>query len=170
MEQLNNVPDFVIFLGRFHPLLVHLPIGILLIGILMHSLSKKETFKYLKKSVPFILAIGALSAIISCILGYLLSYQGSYDEDALSNHQWLGIAVTIISIFAYLSSIWKKTKKNSLINSIMMIAILIGLSFTGHLGGNLTHGSAYLTQYAPAPVRTVIGLPPKPKDVHQLQL
>ena len=33
--------------------------------------------------------------------------------------------------------------------------------FTGHLGGNLTHGSIYLLQYAPNPVRNMAGLPSK---------
>lgn len=163
MNQLDNVPDFVIFLGRFHPLLVHLPIGMLIIGVLMYFLAKKEKFQHLIKSVPFVLALGAISAIISCVLGYLLSFQGGYDDDALSNHQWLGIGVTVISILAYGTSIWKKTIKNHVVNSLMMISILIGLSITGHLGGNLTHGSTYLTQYAPAPVRSVIGLAPKPE-------
>jgi len=164
MEQLNDTPDFIIFLGRFHPLLVHLPIGILFLGIITHFLSKKKSFNYLQKTVPFILAIGTICAIITCILGYLLSYQGGYNNDALFNHQWLGIAVTCISALAYTCSMWKKTKKNSFVNSLMMISILIGLGFTGHLGGNLTHGSTYLTQYAPAPIRTVMGLPPKQKE------
>lgn len=161
MKALDNVPDFVIFLGRFHPLLVHLPIGMLLIGILMHFLSKKETFKHLKIAMPFVLALGAISAVFTCVLGYLLSYQGGYDKDALFNHQWLGIGVTTISILAYYASVWGKTKKNSMVNSIIMVVIFIGLGFTGHLGGNLTHGSAYLTQYAPNPLRALVGLPPK---------
>lgn len=161
MNELDNVPDFVIFLGRFHPLLVHLPIGVLIIGILMYFLAKKEKFQHLIKSVPFVLALGAISAVFTCVLGYLLSCQGGYDNDTLFNHKWLGIGVTVISILAYYSSVWVKTKKNNLVNSIIMVVIFIGLGFTGHLGGNLTHGSTYLTQYAPNPIRAVVGLPPK---------
>lgn len=161
IENLKEVPDFVIFVGRFHPLLVHLPIGMLLVAITMHFLARKESFLYLKKSIPFILAVGTISAIVTCVLGYLLSYQGGYNEEALSDHQWLGIGVTVISILAYFVSVWEKTKQNNLLNSIVMVVISVGLGFTGHLGGNLTHGSTYLTQYAPNPIRAAIGLPPK---------
>ena len=38
---------------------------------------------------------------------------------------------------------------------------LVLLLAAGHLGGNLTHGSDYLTQYMPAPLRTLAGVPPK---------
>lgn len=161
MEQFNEVPDFVIFLGRFHPLLVHLPIGMLLIGILLHFFSLKKKFRFLKRSVPFVFGIGALSAVVACILGYLLSFQGGYDEEALSNHQWMGIIVTIIAIVTYIFSVWKQTRRKLILNSTLMGLIFIGLGFTGHLGGNLTHGSTYLTQYAPSPVRKVMGLAPK---------
>ncbi len=163
MEVSNQVSEFVIFIGRFHPLIVHLPIGILLIGILIHFLAKKQRFQYLDKSVSFILAVGSISAVFSCILGYLLSFQGGYDADALFNHQWLGIAVACFSLLAYGVRVWKKTKNSFIINSGAMCILFIGLSYAGHLGGNLTHGSAYLTQYAPEPVRKMVGLSPKPK-------
>ncbi|NMH87536.1 c-type cytochrome domain-containing protein [Flavivirga algicola] len=163
MEASNQVSEFVIFIGRFHPLIVHLPIGILLIGILMHFLAKKKRFQYLDKAVSFTLAIGSISAILSCFLGYLLSFQGGYDADALFNHQWLGIAVGCFSLLAYSTRVWKKTRKSFVLNSIAMGILFIGLGLTGHLGGNLTHGSAYLTQYAPEPIRKIIGLAPKPK-------
>jgi len=53
------------FLGHFHPLLVHLPIGILLFAILIHWLSKKEKYVSFENIVPFTYLIGALSAIFT---------------------------------------------------------------------------------------------------------
>jgi hypothetical protein len=44
-----------------------------------------------------------------------------------------------------------------------MVFLLLGLGYTGHLGGNLTHGASYLTQYSPDPLRKLVGLPPKPE-------
>ena len=35
------------------------------------------------------------------------------------------------------------------------------ISMVGHYGGNLTHGSTYLVEYAPTPVRMVFGLGPR---------
>ncbi|MDX1562729.1 MAG: c-type cytochrome domain-containing protein, partial [Gammaproteobacteria bacterium] len=39
--------------------------------------------------------------------------------------------------------------------------MLVLVSITGHYGGNLTHGSTYLVQYAPQPVRAAFGLAPR---------
>jgi hypothetical protein len=41
-------------------------------------------------------------------------------------------------------------------------AVLLALvAMTGHYGGNLTHGSTYLVEYAPQPIRSLAGLAPR---------
>ena len=47
------------FIGHFHPLLVHLPIGILLMGILLLWLSYNEKFREFQRAVPVVLLCGA---------------------------------------------------------------------------------------------------------------
>jgi uncharacterized membrane protein len=41
-------------------------------------------------------------------------------------------------------------------------------SITGHFGGNLTHGSTYLIEYAPQFIRSMAGLPPRRPPVTSL--
>ena len=90
------------FIGRFHPLLVHLPIGILLLAGLFSFLIKKEKYAALKPALGIALFWGMWSAIASCITGFLLSKSGDYDETAVNQHQWLGIATAITaSVFYY---------------------------------------------------------------------
>ena len=129
-------------IGRFHPLLVHLPIGILLLACLFSFLIKKEKYVALKPALGIALFWGMLSAIASCITGFLLSKSGDYDEAAVYQHQWLGIATAITaSIFYYF---YRKNKP--VLNQKWLPITLIGLiMITGHLGGSLTHGSDYLT-------------------------
>jgi uncharacterized membrane protein len=127
--------------GRFHPLLVHLPIGILLLAIVFEWLSGYERFQLLKSSISTILLMGALSALFSCITGYLLSQSGDYDGSTVSWHQWLGISVTVIS-FLY---VWVRNR-SEITAKIFSIIVLIVLSITGHLGGSLTHGENYLSE------------------------
>ena len=130
------------FIGRFHPLLVHLPIGILLLACLFSFLIKKEKYAALKPALGIALFWGMLSAIASCITGFLLSKSGDYDETAVNQHQWLGIATAITaSVFYYF---YRKNKP--VLNQEWLPITLIGLiMITGHLGGSLTHGSDYLT-------------------------
>ena len=88
------------------------------------------------------LLLGALSAIVSCVTGYLLANGGDYDGKLVSNHQWMGISVAILSLV--LLVVYKKVKSNAILGTIVLI--LVGLiSITGHMGGSLTHGSDYLT-------------------------
>jgi uncharacterized membrane protein/mono/diheme cytochrome c family protein len=134
---LVNIPELI---GRFHPVLVHLPIGILLLAALFQLLSGKEKFQSLHASTGIALFWGMLFAVASCISGYLLSTTGDYDEDLIFKHQWIGIAVAATSIIAnYLYR--RGNKKNKWVMIVMVLLIII----TGHLGGSITHGSDYLT-------------------------
>jgi uncharacterized membrane protein len=132
---LENITEFI---GRFHPILVHLPIGVLLLAALFQWLSRKEKYQSLSSAVSIALFWGMISAIVSCISGYLLSNSGDYDGDLISNHKWFGIAVANISIFAY--GLNRRNKDNIWVSGLMVLLIII----TGHLGGSITHGSDYL--------------------------
>lgn len=130
------------FIGRFHPLFVHLPIGILLIAILFEWLSRKEKFKSLQASILPILLIGSVSAVLSCVTGFLLSQSGEYESELVGWHQWMGISLAIISsVYTWI----KFEKKFASLHKIISITALILLTITGHLGGSLTHGEDYLT-------------------------
>lgn len=161
----NQVSDFVLFIGRFHPLVVHLPIGFLILAVILGISSKFETFKGAYHLLDLTLWLGALSAAIACVMGYMLSLEGGYDTDTVFLHQWGGIALAILA-FALLAN-RKKAKIRPLVQRIGFVVLLFLLLYTGHLGGNLTHGSSYLYQYAPNPVRKMAGFPPKIDRVHK---
>ncbi len=129
------------FVGRFHPVLVHLPVGILLLAVLFHILSYKTKYEWLKPAIKLSLLIGAVAAIASCITGYLLSNGGEYDEALISKHQWFGIGMTVISLITYYLA-----SKNTSYFKWLMPLIGILLIITGHLGGSITHGEGYLTK------------------------
>ncbi|MGV3504529.1 MAG: c-type cytochrome domain-containing protein [Adhaeribacter sp.] len=147
-----DAPEIVLFLGRFHPLLVHLPIGFLLIAFLLELFSRLERFRDLRHAVAFVLFLGAWSAVMAAGLGYFLSLGGGYDEDLLSWHQWMGIAMAVTAIVA----LFLKTRLNRQASPTRERAYVLTLSLSvllmmgaGHYGGSLTHGSDYLTAYFP---------------------
>ncbi|MEJ8843369.1 c-type cytochrome domain-containing protein [Lacibacter sp. H375] len=134
------------FLGRFHPVLVHLPIGILLIAAVFYVLSMREQYKALQQATTVALLLGMLSAVGSCISGYLLSISGDYEADIVSTHKWMGFAVAAVAIVSY----FLHTRKNNAVK--WMIGLMTLLIFiTGHSGGSLTHGSDYLTKSITTP-------------------
>jgi uncharacterized membrane protein len=154
--------DWYLFFGHFHPVLVHLPIGMLMLAGLMYFFSKTEDVQAKQKTfAPFFFWAG-ITAIFSCAMGYALSLSGEYDEETLFLHQYLGISVAVVSlVLAYMSWSWSKDAVMRKLFVPTLSLCLLLLTITGHLGGNLTHGSDYLTQYLPSPYRDWVGLPEK---------
>jgi len=128
------------FIAHFHPVLVHLPIGILLAALLLQWLSRKEKYANLRPALPVTLLAGAISAVASCFTGYLLSRTGEYDPSLVSWHMWLGISLALMSIILYVRSLASGPASKA--PTIVLLALIM---VTGHLGGSLTHGADYLT-------------------------
>ena len=61
------------FVGRLHPLAVHLPIGFLLLAVTLEGGALWRPLRRLRHAVPFVLVLGAASAVIAVLAGYLLA-------------------------------------------------------------------------------------------------
>lgn len=133
----------VSFLGHFHVALVHLPIGILLLALLLQWLARKEKYKALKPAVAFALLVGAISAALSCITGYLLSTTHRYDATLISWHLSSAILLTVVAFTLYVK---EKNPKFEVPKNLLVASLFLLIIITGHLGGSLTHGADYLTK------------------------
>lgn len=143
--------DWLAFFGRFHPLFVHLPIGIVVLGFILELIDRKNKKRQFEKVNRLILGIGALSAILASATGYFLSQEGGYGQASIDIHQWAGIGFSIVLLLTWILS---KTRAYF----TLYILTVIGVFVTGHLGGNLTHGDTYLTEYLPENVKGTFGL------------
>lgn len=130
-------------LGHFHVVLVHLPIGILLLACVFQWLERRPKFSSLRTATSIALLIGMICAIFAALTGYLLSFSGDYDEDLVITHQWFGISVAAVSIAMFYFHSKAAPFKTQVSVSILLFVLII---ITGHLGGSLTHGSDYLTR------------------------
>ncbi len=133
---------FIDFTGHFHPVLVHLPIGFLLLAIVFQWMSAKDQYAPLKQAVRISFLLGALSAVLSCLTGLSLSSSGEYDASTLGFHKWFGIAVAVMSFVGYKLSFKPVDTFRKVVSAGIFVLILI----TGHLGGTLTHGEGFLTK------------------------
>jgi len=131
------------FFGHFHVVLVHLPIGILLLACIFQWLERRPKFSSLHVATNIALLIGMICAILSALTGYLLSFSGDYDEGLVITHQWFGISVAAVSIAMFYYHNKAVSFKTQVSISILLFVLII---ITGHLGGSLTHGSDYLTK------------------------
>ncbi|MBA4058338.1 MAG: hypothetical protein C0490_26710, partial [Marivirga sp.] len=137
------------FFGRFHPLLVHLPIGILFLAGIFEFLSYFQKYKKLRQAVQPSLFWGAVFAITAAASGYFLSQEGGYEDHLLSLHRNTGIATAIFATVLYFLrksavTFFENKGKRKLIRIFLFVPLIGLLSLTGHLGGSLTHGEDYL--------------------------
>ncbi len=145
--QEEEVPRILLFFGRFHPLLLHLPIGALLLTFFIEIVGR------VRKHDPHLmitnaLAFSAFFSILTAIMGYFLSLEGGYGEEVLNIHMWAGFAMTLLVCLLYFS---KKVKTGKLKKAYipLYITTLILTTVTGHYGSILTHGDEFLTAYSP---------------------
>jgi uncharacterized membrane protein/mono/diheme cytochrome c family protein len=131
------------FVGHFHPLLVHLPIGILLTGLFLQWLSGRDSYRSYASVVPVVLLIGTIAAFITCITGWVLSLTDDYDQTLVNWHMWMGITTAFTSLLLYVKSV---NPKFGISRKLLTLILLTLILITGHLGGSLTHGSDYLTK------------------------
>lgn len=159
--------DFSQFIGRFHPLLVHLPIGMLLLAVLLTFINPKQHLPGWHQAIKMTWLFGAITAFVSVLLGWQLANGGGYNDQDLFWHRWLGILTMIFSATGWwMSRNWPESNKSNL--KVVGVLTTLLLVLTGHLGGNLTHGRGYLLAYAPfgnpAPVMDSIQSIDKPLD------
>ena len=156
--------QFSAFLGHFHPLVVHLPIGFLLLAGIMEYFSGKPQYAKLEGAISFTLLLGALSAIVSALFGWFLANEGAYASSTLFWHRWLGIGVAVLSTIAWAIKS-ERLKAAPTVYKGSLGGIMLLLVITGHLGGNLTHGSSYLLDSAPGFIQKIFGHSDSAKEV-----
>ncbi len=130
-------------LARLHPLLVHLPIGILLLVAVMEGLQRWQKHEAYRSAIRLGLILGTLGAVLSIATGWALGNEGGYGKELLYQHRWFGVGVAVASVFALIGHM-EATSWLKRIYPYMLILLVLGISWTGHLGGGLTHGTDYL--------------------------
>lgn len=158
--------EFTTFLGRFHPVLVHLPIGFLVLAIVLEGFESFRRTETKSRLISIAWLLGGLSAAAAAFCGWYLGETGLYEEDTLFVHRWLGIALVVVSFVGW----WIKRHPKSYapyVQNGFNILVLGMLFYEGHQGGNMTHGDTYLTEHAPASLQGLLGLKEEKKSLPQ---
>lgn len=159
----DGLPDMAKFLGRFHPVMLHLPIGMLLLVMALEFglLFRKRRFS--STQVPMFFA--AASAVVATLLGFVLYYSmaSDYGKELAGRHLTGGIVFACCTVTAFVVKVWVDYSGGKA--HWLYLATLLGSSavmgFASHDGASLTHGSDYLTKYMPNEMRKVFGVPLK---------
>jgi len=144
---------FVFFIGRFHPIILHLPIGGLIALFVMEIINSYRPKLKLDSACSILLWFSVITVIPSAILGFMLGSSGNYDDELLNLHKWLGWLTALVCVWLlYFNLKSKKTYRLFLYTNVLF------LSIAGHFGGQLTHGKDYLTKYMPLGMKKALNI------------
>src|SRR5690606_18474738 len=143
-------------IGRFHPALVHLPIGALVAAAVLVVLDRTGRLPASRAAVTPVLVVAAVGALAAVVAGQALASDGAYGGGTFEWHRRLGYVVAVVTMVAAGASWWAGWPDHRSITpapgQVADAAVGIGvllLGLTGHLGGTLTHGEGYLTERLP---------------------
>lgn len=173
-------------LGRVHPVLVHLPLGILFFAAFLEALSVRGNLSTYRPAIQLCLLLGMVSGGAAAASGLMLSQEGAHETEVLLKHQWLALALLFLNAVAWVlhSQLLKASTQKTLAGfRFVLFATALALVFTMHNGASLTHGANYLlgaaeTKKAPNPPTKLqeavdtapAAIQPVSKQIHQLTL
>jgi uncharacterized membrane protein len=149
--------DWRAFLAPFHTVTLHLPIGFVMMAAILEGYNFLRPSRELRKAIGVVVLFSAATAVLVAFLGILRADGGGYDPGALDLHRWFGIAVGVATVLLAVVHPFAFREGCGPLHAVgyrALLAIdLVLLAVAGHGGGNLTHGSKYLTANAPPWVR-----------------
>lgn len=148
--------DWEQFLGRFHPLAVHLPIGLLVLLPILEVMGvSRPSFR---EAAEFVLGLCFVCCLGAAMLGYLLAFGSGEAGAGVSRHMWGGIALTFCVMLCVLARRAWLAGDAPWIYPVFLASVLALLAWTADQGGSLTHGNNYLTQYMPVSIKRMTGI------------
>ena len=146
----GDVPYALLMIGRFHPVILHFPIVLIILAFILELFRKLKVLKTPDFVITSILIAAAVSTIVAIASGFLLYASGDYSGSLMRRHLWIGvitgvcILLTVAFYFVY--------HGNIKLYPLYAAGLLISngaVAYTSHLGGSITHGEDYLTEYLP---------------------
>lgn len=147
------------FLAPFHSVLLHYPIGFVTMALILEVYALFRPSAELRKITRLVMWSSLGTAAVVAALGIMRASSADYDSHTLSLHRALGMAVPVcivLTLVAQQSAVRAESRRLLRVYRGLLAGTFVVLIGAGHQGGNLTHGSRYLTQNAPKFVKTLL--------------
>ncbi|MBK8500883.1 MAG: hypothetical protein IPL46_01025 [Saprospiraceae bacterium] len=142
----NSEVDFgpaIDFLGRFHPLIVHFPIVLVLCTVLLEWLFGSFKGPIGIAIIKMMYQGSVITSIAAVIAGYFLYRSGDYGGELVKYHFWVGVSVAVLLVWClHFRRKYARTHRWRWRQLSRFLLLLAGglVMLAGHQGGSLTHG------------------------------
>jgi len=149
------------FLAPFHAVVLHFPIGFVTMAFVLELYRLRHPSEELKRVTTLTIWLSLFSGIVAATLGILRATGGGYEPHELESHRWTGLSVVVLTLFTLAAQRFAYRDESrygfTFGYRTALATTLALLVIAGHMGGNLTHGSKYLTENAPTFIRNLVG-------------
>jgi uncharacterized membrane protein len=152
----NERAPWAQFIGRFHPLAVHLPIGLILLVPILEIVGRHPRFPYLRQSADFVVGLATLSAIVAAAFGWCLARSGGYSGPLVTQHMWGGLFLSLLCWTCWMLSSRTNDGQRSVLYPIGLTVTIGLMIWTGYRGGQLVRGEDHLTAVMPTGMRKLL--------------
>jgi uncharacterized membrane protein len=134
-------------IGRLHPMLVHFPIGLVLIAAVAEVVSMTTGLGDWQTVAVANVRVGAVFAIGAAVAGWRLASSPGMDAtSSIDWHRWLGTIAAVAVFGAALSTAGAngRSRFGLWVYRIALFWAAALVAITGHLGGLLVWGADFL--------------------------
>src|ERR1700676_3000421 len=154
----NERAEWAQFIGRFHPLVVHFPIALILLVPILELAGLSYRFSYLRSSAGFVLGLATLSATAAALLGWCLGRTGGYSGPLVTQHMWGGISLAAVCWLCWILRARTSERGFGILYGVALAAGIGLVAWTGYRGGQLSLGEDHLTEHMAGGVRRALGV------------
>jgi mono/diheme cytochrome c family protein/uncharacterized membrane protein len=142
----STVGRFLLWLGKFHLLLLHFPIALVIAAGITEILSCLQQQPKPSGSAGLCLWLAALAAIPTAGFGWLFAAAGNGARlpQLLTAHRWLGTTAAVWLAFTAVAAQRdaRRGRRSNFVRLLLTLGILM-TAITAHLGGLLAHGTDF---------------------------
>jgi uncharacterized membrane protein len=134
------------YIGKFHPLVVHFPIALVLAAAAAELVAIATPRKAWRTVAVANIRAGAAMGVVTAITGWLFAASPLVDASpSLEWHRWVGMAGAAGAIGAALLS-WHlhvSSPRSGFVYRFTLFVTALLVAITGHLGGTLVWGAGF---------------------------
>jgi uncharacterized membrane protein len=142
----DSVPPLLEAFGRLHPVMVHLPLGLVFAAFAVEGWRIVQRRREMSPFTPTALALAAIAGVMAGATGIAFAESHGSGDD-LFWHRWLGIGATAAcAAAAWAASRAARPGGADAVPSVraLIVGLAVLVAWSGHLGANMVWGSGFL--------------------------